>query len=53
MKMIIALRELSQDLVDKIERVHKDIKLIATKDDTVLEKYWPQAEIILDRKSVV
>jgi len=50
MKMIIAPRELSQDLVDKIERVHKDIELIATKDDTVLEKYWSQAEIIFGGK---
>jgi len=50
MKIVISPRELPKHVVKQIEQVHKDIKLIATEDNNILEEYWPQAEIIFSGK---
>jgi D-2-hydroxyacid dehydrogenase (NADP+) len=50
MKIIVSPRKLPQYIVKQIEQVHKDIKLIATEDNDILEEYWPKAEIIFSGK---
>lgn len=46
MTLILCPRELDDSILEKINNVSDEVKLIATKDEKVIEKYWPKMDIL-------
>lgn len=46
MTLILCPRELDEKIIKKINKASDGIELIATKDEDLIEKYWPKMDIL-------
>ncbi|MFP4457404.1 MAG: D-2-hydroxyacid dehydrogenase [Clostridia bacterium] len=46
MTLILCPRELDESIFEKISNISEEVKLIASEDESIIEKYWPKMDIL-------